>query len=96
MDVSQFRPDELSVNVKDRELIVEGHHKERNDQAGTIERHFIRKYTIPDDVQLESIESQLTNNGVLCVNAKKTAIGDVPSRRIPIQSISNEKEKEKK
>lgn len=83
--MSQFRPEELSVNVREKELIVEGHHEERSDHAGTIERHFIRKYIIPDDVQMDTIQSELTDTGVLRVKAKKLAVEGPPSRQIPIQ-----------
>uniref|UniRef100_A0A0N4UPV0 SHSP domain-containing protein n=1 Tax=Dracunculus medinensis TaxID=318479 RepID=A0A0N4UPV0_DRAME len=82
IDASQFHPSELSVNIRENELIVEGKHEERNDENGTIQRHFIRKYEIPSDVQMDTIESNLSDHGVLSINARK-----VPSdiRRIPIK-----------
>ena len=86
IDVRQFRPEELSVNLKDNQLVVEGHQEERDDQSGRIERHFIRKYTVPDDINVENIESQLTDRGVLSVSAKKLALDDKNTRRIPIRA----------
>ncbi|VDM48290.1 unnamed protein product [Toxocara canis] len=90
VDVTQFRPNELTVNVRDRELVVEGHHEERSDGSGKIERHFIRKYTLPEDAQLDTLESHLSDKGVLSVCAKKSAVGGPPSRTIPIQAAPRE------
>ncbi|VDO59160.1 unnamed protein product, partial [Onchocerca flexuosa] len=50
LDVNHFKPEELSVKMQNGTLCVEGHHEERNDQHGSVERHFIRKYTIPKTV----------------------------------------------
>ncbi|MFH4984060.1 hypothetical protein AB6A40_010769 [Gnathostoma spinigerum] len=99
IDVSQFRPEELEVNVRDNELVVEGHHKERSDQDGTVERHFIRKYTIPKGAKPENIVSQLTDQGILSVVAPKMATEGAETRSIPIQSApkkSNADEKTSK
>uniref|UniRef100_A0A1A9UGE3 SHSP domain-containing protein n=1 Tax=Glossina austeni TaxID=7395 RepID=A0A1A9UGE3_GLOAU len=40
MDVSQFRPNELSVKTIDKTVVVEGKHEEREDDHGFIQRHF--------------------------------------------------------
>lgn len=82
MNVSQFSPEELSVNLKDRDLVVEGHHEERNDEFGTIERHFVRKYRLPEDAHLENIQSNLSKEGVLQVMAPKKTL--TAGRKIPI------------
>ena len=91
VDVKQFHPSDLSVNIRDRELVIEGHHEERSDPNGRIERHFIRKYTIPDDANPESIISHLSDNGVLSVTAKKTAVEGAKGRNIPIQAAPRTK-----
>uniref|UniRef100_A0A9J2PWZ3 SHSP domain-containing protein n=1 Tax=Ascaris lumbricoides TaxID=6252 RepID=A0A9J2PWZ3_ASCLU len=86
VDVAQFRPNELSVNVRDHELIIEGHHQERSDQVGSIERHFVRKYSLPQDVQASAFESRLSDSGLLTVFAPKS---NAPAgRSIPIQAAS--------
>ncbi|KHN74497.1 Small heat shock protein OV25-1 [Toxocara canis] len=90
IDVTQFRPEELSVNIRDHELIVEGHHEEKSDESGKIERHFIRKYTLPNDAQLDTIESHISDKGILSVGAKKGSIAGPPSRNIPIQMAPRE------
>ncbi|MCP9256883.1 Small heat shock protein OV25-1 [Dirofilaria immitis] len=93
-DVSNFHPKELSVSVRDRELIIEGHHEERTDPAGhgSIERHFVRKYVLPKEVQPDTIESHLSDKGVLTVCANKAAIGTPAARNIPIRASPKEQE----
>uniref|UniRef100_A0A915AUH2 SHSP domain-containing protein n=1 Tax=Parascaris univalens TaxID=6257 RepID=A0A915AUH2_PARUN len=86
MDVSQFAPDELKVEVRDKELIVQGHHEERSDQYGTIERHFVRKYLLPENSDQQAVNSRLSDSGVLTVVAPKTSSALPPSRTIPIQA----------
>lgn len=98
IDVSHFHPKELSVSVRDRELTIEGHHKERVDQSGngSIERHFVRKYTMPDEVQPDTIESHLSDKGVLTICAAKTIIGTPTARNIPIRASPKEPEADQK
>ncbi|MFH4979584.1 hypothetical protein AB6A40_006293 [Gnathostoma spinigerum] len=84
VDVSQFRPEELQVNVKDNELVVEGHHEERTDEYGKIERHFVRKYMMPKEARVDAVVSQLNDKGVLSVTAPKTPETE-NMRKIPIQ-----------
>ncbi|EJW73983.1 small heat shock protein [Wuchereria bancrofti] len=93
LDVSHFRPEELSVKMQDGRLFVEGHHEEQNDQYGSVERHFIRKYTIPKTVLQDSLESQLSDQGVLRITAKKKAIENSQFTNIPIQFNSMKSDK---
>uniref|UniRef100_A0A915AX32 SHSP domain-containing protein n=1 Tax=Parascaris univalens TaxID=6257 RepID=A0A915AX32_PARUN len=71
IDVSQFMPQELSVNVRGRELVIEAHQIRRADEVGSIERHFVRRYTLPDDTRPDGITSHLSNTGVLSVSTPK-------------------------
>lgn len=82
MNVSQFAPEDLSVNLNGRDIVVEGHHKERSDEYGTIERHFVRKYRMPENTNLEKIESHLAKDGVLSIMAPKDV--KEKGRTIPI------------
>ncbi|CEF70448.1 Protein lethal(2)essential for life [Strongyloides ratti] len=71
MDVSLFSSDDLKVTIKDKFLQVDGNHKEKNDNYGTIQRSFTRKYLLPSDVDTENIVSKLTNDGVLTIEGTK-------------------------
>ncbi|VDO57156.1 unnamed protein product [Onchocerca flexuosa] len=97
-DVSHFHPKELSVSVRNRELVIEGHHKERTDRAGhgSIERHFVRKYVLPEEVQPDTIESHLSDKGVLTICANKRVNGTPASRNIPIRASPKEPEADQK
>ncbi|MFH4977927.1 hypothetical protein AB6A40_004636 [Gnathostoma spinigerum] len=95
VDVSQFRPEELSVCVRQGELVIEGHHNERSDwdgqgqqgqqqQQSRVERHFVRKYTFSDDVKDDEFQSRIDENGVLIVFAPKRPSANAAVRPIPI------------
>uniref|UniRef100_A0A914R9N8 SHSP domain-containing protein n=1 Tax=Parascaris equorum TaxID=6256 RepID=A0A914R9N8_PAREQ len=90
LGVSQFRPEELSVNLRDRELIIEGHHEERSDDYGSIERHFVRQCSLSENTKLDTIESHLSDKGVLSISAKKIAPDGAPAKSIPIQSVQKQ------
>ncbi|VDN18369.1 unnamed protein product [Gongylonema pulchrum] len=90
LNVSAFRPEELAVKIRDREVSIEGHHEERSDQHGSVEQHFVQKFLLPGSALPESVESSLSDDGILSVTAqKKCAVEEVQSRNIPIQSIKN-------
>ncbi|XP_068239892.1 alpha-crystallin B chain-like [Palaemon carinicauda] len=57
LDVQQFTPEELRVREVESVGEVEAKH-------GLIFRHFIRKYTFPEDVIIESVSSSLSPEGV--------------------------------
>ncbi|XP_034481670.1 heat shock protein 27 [Drosophila innubila] len=69
MDVAQFKPSELSVKVVDKTVIVEGKHEEREDGHGMIQRHFVRKYTLPKEYDGNEVVSTVSSDGVLTLKA---------------------------
>ncbi|KAL7733769.1 hypothetical protein ACLKA6_011494 [Drosophila palustris] len=82
MDVTQFSPNELSVKVVDKSIIVEGKHEEREDDHGYISRHFVRRYALPEGYEADKVVSSLSSDGVLTVNVPKPQ---------PIQDKSKER-----
>lgn len=42
LDVQQFKPEEMKVRVVEGGVEVEGRHEQRQDEHGTIARHFVR------------------------------------------------------
>ena len=89
MDVRQFRPEEITVKTVNDMVEIEAKHDERFDEPnrrGSVQRHFVRKYKLPEDVDPNSIQSNLTRDGVLSVQAPKRAIeGGRNERNIPIE-----------
>ncbi|XP_043968371.1 heat shock protein beta-1 [Gambusia affinis] len=69
MDLSHFSPSEISVSVRDGFLEVGGKHEERPDEHGFISRCFTRKYRLPDQVNVTKLESSLSVDGFLTVEA---------------------------
>lgn len=86
VDVQQFKPEEITVKLTgDNVITIEGKHEERQDEHGYISRHFIRKYTLPEEFDAEKLQSKLTSDGVLNITAPKKLEGkQVPFREIPI------------
>ncbi|VDM97237.1 unnamed protein product [Thelazia callipaeda] len=86
VDVSHFHPEDLKVSLRHQELIIEGHQNQRRDPHGSIERHFVRKYLLPPDVDYATLTSSLKDNGILTVSARKQNVPPTtPTRNIPIQ-----------
>lgn len=71
MDVQQFAPNEITVKVTEGTVIVEGKHEEKQDEHGFISRHFVRRYTLPKDVDVNNVVSSLSSDGVLTVSVPK-------------------------
>nr|AEB54668.1 heat shock protein 27 [Drosophila repletoides] len=69
MDVAQFKPSELTVKVVDKTIVVEGKHEEREDGHGMVQRHFVRKYTLPKDYDGNDVVSTVSSDGVLTLKA---------------------------
>jgi len=72
LDTSQYRPDELSVNVADGVVSIEGKHEEKSeDGRKMVSRQFSRKYTLPQGAKAENVVSNLSSDGVLVVCAPR-------------------------
>uniref|UniRef100_A0A0K0DG48 SHSP domain-containing protein n=1 Tax=Angiostrongylus cantonensis TaxID=6313 RepID=A0A0K0DG48_ANGCA len=70
LDVSQFHPDEVKVNLKGRDLIIEGR-QEHKDDSSYRKRSFVRKWQLPKDSDVDAINSRLSDSGVLSVEVPK-------------------------
>uniref|UniRef100_A0A914WT86 SHSP domain-containing protein n=1 Tax=Plectus sambesii TaxID=2011161 RepID=A0A914WT86_9BILA len=94
LDVSHFKPEEVTVSTTGNTLVVKGEHQEKPDAHGYIQRSFVRKYSLPWECNLEQVKSQLSHDGVLTVSAPKVAIEGKPERHIPISAAPNEEKKD--
>uniref|UniRef100_A0A914WUN7 SHSP domain-containing protein n=1 Tax=Plectus sambesii TaxID=2011161 RepID=A0A914WUN7_9BILA len=90
LDVSRFKPEEVTVCTTGNTLLVKGEHQEELDAHGYTQRSFVRKYPLPGECNLKQIESQLSRDGVLTVSVPKVAIEGKPEHLIP-----NEEKKDK-
>lgn len=69
VDVHQFAPKEISVKTVGNSVVIEGKHEERPDEHGYIQRHFVRRYTVPDSHDADHVQTMLSSDGVLTVKA---------------------------
>lgn len=88
MDTSQYKPDELKVNVMANNLTVEAKHTEKSeDGTSFISRQFQRKYTLPRDCKYDLVTSNLSADGVLVISAPKPTqqmLAEAEGRTVPI------------
>ncbi|EDW60031.1 protein lethal(2)essential for life [Drosophila virilis] len=69
LDVQQFSPNEITVKVADKFVIVEGKHEEKQDEHGFVSRQFSRRYQLPSDVNPDTVTSSLSSDGLLTITA---------------------------
>ncbi|XP_042145473.1 heat shock protein beta-6-like [Ixodes scapularis] len=86
LDVRGFVPEEISVKTVGNSVEVHARHEEKDSEGrGFAMREFRHKCTLPDDVDPESVTSQLTGRGLLAVEApSKKAESTPPSDAVPI------------
>jgi len=66
--MKNYKPQEIKVSVKGNELIVQGEHKHKD--ANRSERSFFyRSATLPPGTQVDQLESRLTDDGQLKIEA---------------------------
>lgn len=86
VDVHQFAPKEITVKSVGNSVVIEGKHEERPDDHGYIQRHFVRRYTLPDTHDIDQVQTTLSSDGVLTVKAPtKNAAIKGNEKAIPIQ-----------
>lgn len=94
MDVSQFKPKELTVKTVDDYIVIEGKHEEVQDENGSIQRHFVRKYQLPDGLDKKLLRTTLSADGILCVSAPPVGKQAVDHERvIPIEETGTSEQK---
>ncbi|XP_047137378.1 uncharacterized protein LOC100197458 isoform X1 [Hydra vulgaris] len=70
LDVKHFKPEEVTIKVDGKVLEICGKHRNKNENGFEfIEFH--RKYTLPDDVDLTALTSNISVDGVLHIEAPK-------------------------
>ncbi|XP_059479753.1 heat shock protein 26-like [Neocloeon triangulifer] len=86
LDVHQFGPREISVKTVGNTVTIEGRHEERPDEHGYVSRHFVRRYVLPDDYDVDHVACSLSSDGVLSIAAPKTEVHEsgVKTKTVPI------------
>ncbi|UYV72020.1 HSPB1 [Cordylochernes scorpioides] len=84
LDVSHYRPEELSVKTVDGAVVIRGKHEEKQDEHGWVSREFSRRYMLPPDVDPHALTSTLTAEGVLTLEAPKHQPEQPQEHAVPI------------
>ncbi|XP_065106106.1 uncharacterized protein [Paramisgurnus dabryanus] len=85
LDVNHFAPSEITVKIQDGFLEIAGKHDERLDEHGYISRCFTRKYNIPVGVDGENIQTFVSADGILTVEALLPSIPPPADVIIPVE-----------
>lgn len=94
INVQSFKPEEISVKVKGREIFIEGKHEEREDENGFISRQFTRRYILPEAYDMDTVATYLDADGKMVVKAQKPKAVEGPQERvIPIERVASEEKK---
>lgn len=95
LNVKSFSPEEISVKVKGREVIVEGKHEERKDDHGFVSRQFTRRYVLPEPYDPDTIATYLDAEGKMTIKAlkPKPAVEENQERIIQIERVPIEQKK---
>ncbi|EYC04644.1 hypothetical protein Y032_0086g1905 [Ancylostoma ceylanicum] len=90
LDVSHFKPEELSVNLNEGTLTVEGKQEIKEDDSYSM-RSFIRHWELSEDIDINQIHPTLNEDGRLITETAKITKPAVSGRNTPIQKHITEK-----
>ncbi|XP_026885264.2 heat shock protein beta-3 [Electrophorus electricus] len=72
LDVAQFKPEDILIQVFEGWLLIRGQHGVRMDEHGFVSRNFTRKYRLPDhQLQPGDLTAVLCHDGILVVESKE-------------------------
>jgi len=84
-DVSEYRPEEISVKTVDSKLKVHAKHEEKG-EGKSVYREYNREFLLPKGTDPELIKSTLSKDGILTVEAPLPAL-EPSEHRIPISNF---------
>ncbi|EFP05329.1 hypothetical protein GCK72_018405 [Caenorhabditis remanei] len=87
LNVSQFKPDDLKINLDGRNLTIQGEQEVKNEH-GYSKKSFSRVILLPEDVDFSAVSSNLSEDGKLSIEAPKKET--IQGRSIPIQQATTE------
>ncbi|XP_067825316.1 heat shock protein 30C-like [Heptranchias perlo] len=93
LDVQQFSPEELKVKVLGRKVLVTGKHETKSDDGSGCYSYkyeeIRREFQLPEDVKPQALNSCLSQDGRLKVQAPRLALPAVNERTVPINITSD-------
>lgn len=67
LDVVQFRPEDIIIQIFEGWLIVKAEHGRRMDEHGFVSRSFMRTYKLPSNTELKDLSAVFCHDGVLAI-----------------------------
>ncbi|XP_041365785.1 heat shock protein Hsp-12.2-like [Gigantopelta aegis] len=72
VDMSTFKPEEITVKTKDKTLSIHAKHEDKSENS-TMSHEVFRQFTLPNDVDPKALKSTLTNDGILVIKGPISA-----------------------
>ncbi|KAH8370184.1 hypothetical protein KR093_002584 [Drosophila rubida] len=88
LDVSVYKPNELSVKTVENSVIIEGKSELEDDLGGYSSRQFLRRFVLPKGYDAEHLTTSLSSDGVLTINVPNPPADEkdaLKERVVPIQ-----------
>ncbi|XP_053310478.1 heat shock protein beta-3 [Spea bombifrons] len=70
LDVVQFRPEDIIIQIFEGWLIIKGEHGRRMDEHGFISRSFTRSYKLPTGIRTKDLFAVFCHDGILAVEIR--------------------------
>ena len=70
LDFSGFKPEEIKIQLRGNELNITGKHISEHDEF-YLSRDYNRRIPLPDDVDLSSVTSRFSKEGLLTIEASR-------------------------
>ncbi|KAF1436512.1 Heat shock protein beta-11, partial [Spheniscus mendiculus] len=88
-DVKNFAPEQLSVKMVGRKVVLVGQKETQNvDEKGSFSYKYEvlkREWDVPEEVDTEALTCSLSKEGQLRIEAPRLALPAAPERNVPIQ-----------
>lgn len=73
LNTKYFSPEELEVQTQGNEVFVKGRHDYEEDYGPVMTREFERRYKLPANINMSTLQSHLRRDGTLLIEARKLA-----------------------
>jgi len=71
LDMHEFQPCEIKVKTIDNILVIEGNHEGRPNLHGFTDRHFVRRFLLPENAIAEELQYNISSNGNLKIEVAR-------------------------
>ena len=97
LDMTDYKPEDVSVKVQGKRVIVHGEQKSKSkdDDKDVFvhHRHFTRQFLLPDTVDFDTLQSTWTKDGKLLIEADKHPSLGAEGRQLEIEHESSDEGK---